>query len=718
MSGGLATMRLFHIPPAMLRSGLMFFSQFILIAAQFLPPATSDVGFRTIHSPVDGNITIRFKSPPAGTCTTVFPTQKQYTGYVSLPPYTLAPIQQTYTINTFFWFIEARTDPSNAPLTIYINGGPGSSSMVGLFLENGPCEVVEIAQGKFGTKARDWGWDRSSNILYIDQPNEVGFSYDIRHNGSLNLINSTISFPPSAVPPGQPAYTFLNGTFSSNNSNRTTNTTETAAHAIWHMLQGFLGTFPQYNPAVRLNSTLSSVVGVNLFTESYGGKFGPAFATHWEQQNQLRKGGSNSRNKSLEIRLTSLGIIQGCVDDLVQGRFYPMFANNNTYGIQALSLADQEAAANSFLSTDGCQQLIQSCRTAVASMDSKNEGDMASVNQKCQTAQVSCNNNLLGPYQKSGRNIYDITQKTPDPFPPSTYLEYLNLADVQAAIGAAVNYTETNSAVADVFQQTGDYERGDQISQMAHLLSTGVRVALIYGDRDFICNWVGGEAVSFSIAAQSPNYSHFYSAGYADIVVNKTYVGGAVRQYGNLSFSRIYDAGHLVPAYQAETAFTVFTRIIVGSDISLCGPVDLSSFSSNGTMNATATNKVPPTNKPTCYVRNIRNSCTDDQIDLIRKDEGNIIDGVLYSAPSDWKAPASSVAVDAGYPGSIPSTTAPLATPSGSMDVETSTSVVLTGVFVATSTPSTTRKGDSSRGRQISSALLMLNILCWASFVS
>lgn len=589
--------------------------------------------------------------------------------------------------------------------------------MVGLFLETGPCEVIEIAQGKFGTKARDWGWDRSSNILFIDQPNEVGFSYDIRTNGSLDLLSSTVSFPPSAVPPGQPAYTFLNGTFSSNNSNRTTNTTETAAHAIWHMLQGFLGTFPQYNPAVRLNNTLSGVVGVNLFTESYGGKYGPAFAAHWEQQNQLRKSGLISR-KALEIRLTSLGIIQGCVDDLVQGRFYPMFANNNTYGIQALSLVDQQAAANSFLSADGCQQLIQSCRSAVASMDPQNEGNVASVNQKCQTAQVSCNNNLLGPYQKSGRNIYDITQKTPDPFPPSTYLEYLNLADVQAAIGAAVNYTESNSAAAYAFAQTGDYERGDQIGQLGYLLSIGVRVALIYGDRDFICNWVGGEAVSFSIAAQSPNYSPFYSAGYADIVVNSTYVGGAVRQYGNLSFSRIYDAGHLVPAYQAETAFTVFTRIIMGSDISLGGPVDLSSYSSNGTMNATLTNTVPPKNTPRCYVRNIENSCTDGQKGMIQKEEGNIINGVLYSASSDWKAPASSVAVDAGYPGSIPSAIATLATSPGSMVVETSTSVVLTGVFVATSTPSTTRKGVSSKGRQISSALLVLNILCWASFLS
>ena len=579
-----------------------------------------------------------------------------------------------------------------------MNGGPGSSSMVGLFQECGPCEVVEIAQGKLGTQARDWGWDRSSNILFVDQPNEVGFSYDNPTNGSLNLFTSEITEPPSSPPPNQPAFTFLNGTFSSNNGNATTNTTAIAAQAIWHMLQGFLGTFPQYNPGNKPNDTQPGVVGVNLFAESYGGKYGPAFASYWEKQNALRRNSSAARNKTLEIRLASLGIMQGCVDDVVQGRYYPIFANNNTYGIQAISLVDQLTAANSYLSANGCQQLIQQCRATVTAMDPQSIGDITVVNQICQNAQDNCNQHVIGPYQNSGRDVYDITQKNPNPFPPSTYQEYLNTAEVQAAVGAAVNYTETNPSVSSAFQQTGDYERGDQINQMAYLLSLGVRVALIYGDRDYICNWLGGQAVSFAIAAQSPTHTPFYGAGYSAIVTNDSYVGGVVREYGNLSFSRIYDAGHLIPAYQPETSFTVFTRIIMGTDISTGKPVNLANFATGGDANATYTNTVPPVASPKCFIRNIRGSCTDQQKSMLQQGQGVLVNGVLYSQSSDWKPPPSSISVGAGYPGTVPSSMTATATssPPGNTGATTTTSA-LTGVFVATGTPSTTKKSAASR---------------------
>jgi carboxypeptidase C (cathepsin A) len=81
------------------------------------------------------------------------------------------------------------------------------------------------------------------------------------------------------------------------------------------------------------------------------------------------------------------------------------------------------------------------------------------------------------------------------------------------------------------------------------LLDVGVRVALFYGDADYICNWFGGQAISLAV-----NYTHsaeFAAAGYEPFTVDGTEYG-EVRQYGNFSFLRIYEAGHEVPFYQRK----------------------------------------------------------------------------------------------------------------------------------------------------------------------
>lgn len=52
----------------------------------------------------------------------------------------------------------------------------------------------------------------------------------------------------------------------------------------------------------------------------------------------------------------------------------------------------------------------------------------------------------------------------------------------------------------------------------------------------------GGEQISLDI--ESHMTDDFHDAKYAEIQTNESYTGGLVRQFGNLSFSRVYDAGH------------------------------------------------------------------------------------------------------------------------------------------------------------------------------
>ncbi|KAK6379667.1 hypothetical protein LTS17_005739 [Exophiala oligosperma] len=227
---------------------------------------------------------------------------------------------------------------------------------------------------------------------------------------------------------------------------------------------------------------------------------------------------------------------------------------------------------------------------------------------------------MEGPYvEYSGRNYYDIAAIDPDPFPPNYYIGYLNQPHVQVALGLPLNYTNPGgNAPYYAFQDTGDYPRGGYLKDLSYLIDNGIKVALVYGDRDYACNWIGGEAVSLAV-----NYSHasdFAAAGYANISVNSSYVGGMVRQFGNFSFSRVFQAGHEVPAYKPETAYEIFRRALFNLDIAT-GQEDTAKNDSFATIGLPDTWSIKDTPHETkehiCYTLASSSSCTDEQLQSI-----------------------------------------------------------------------------------------------------
>ena len=90
-------------------------------------------------------------------------------------------------------------------------------------------------------------------------------------------------------------------------------------------------------------------------------------------------------------------------------------------------------------------------------------------------------------------------------------------------------------------------------------MDSGVRVALTYGDADYICNWFGGQAIS--LALEWKYAKEFRAAGYVPFTVDGTEYG-EVRQYGNFSFLRMYEAGHEVPYYQPKASLELFKRVL------------------------------------------------------------------------------------------------------------------------------------------------------------
>lgn len=76
--------------------------------------------------------------------------------------------------------------------------------------------------------------------------------------------------------------------------------------------------------------------------------------------------------------------------------------------------------------------------------------------------------------------------------------------------------------------------------------------------------------------------SSFSEAGYAPIALSPFRSAGLVRQLGPLlSFSRVYQAGHMVPAYQPEAAYEVFMRAMTNRDIAT-GQINLGKGTEEG----------------------------------------------------------------------------------------------------------------------------------------
>ncbi|KAI4908851.1 hypothetical protein J4E90_008588 [Alternaria incomplexa] len=532
----------------------------------YLPKETSD--YKTATAP--NNVTIRYKNP--GICETT-PGVDSYSGYVDLTP----------DVHVFFWFFESRNDPASDPFTLWLNGGPGSDSLIGLFEENGPCMIDDNLTAVYNP----YSWNNVSNMLYISQPVGTGFSYQKQGVGSFNSFSEDFHYNSSEWPAtGRwPLLEPLN--------TGTIDTTDLAAVAVWHVFQALLATIPKFDAKL---GDLDAARDFNLFTESYGGHYGPAFFSYFYNQNLKIENGSMP---GYPLNFNSLGIINGIIDEAIQAEHYPEFAVNNTYGIKAYNDTVYSYAKFANNMYNGCLYQIALCRAAAEGNTTYYHADAKITEaeltpgemQICNEAADMCRDNVESPYYYySGRGVYDIRHTYEDPTPPSNYGDYLNLAEIQDALGVTLNYSGSNG-IYYAFQNTGDFIYPNFRLDLEYLLSQDVRVSLAYGDADYICNWFGGEAIS--LAMEYTHSDEFRAAGYAPMMVDGTEYG-EVRQYGNFSFARVYEAGHEIPYYQPVAALAYFNRTLYHYDIATGEEKVTANLTSSGPANATHTQSFVP----------------------------------------------------------------------------------------------------------------------------
>eukprot|EP00636_Phaeomonas_parva_P006222 CAMPEP_0118859850 /NCGR_PEP_ID=MMETSP1163-20130328/5917_1 /TAXON_ID=124430 /ORGANISM="Phaeomonas parva, Strain CCMP2877" /LENGTH=469 /DNA_ID=CAMNT_0006793485 /DNA_START=79 /DNA_END=1488 /DNA_ORIENTATION=+ len=199
----------------------------------------------------------------------------------------------------FFYFFEARNGAADAPTAVWLTGGPGCSSQLALFTENGPCSITEDASQ---TQKRPQSWNTNQNIMWVDQPTGVGFSYGDSDDYSSNEAE--------------------------------------VADDMYAFLNAFMKAHPEYNNH-----------GTVMFGESYGGHYVPAISSRIVD-------GMKSDDANL-VKLVGMGVGNGLTKPEVQYAYYPAMAVNNTYGIKTVS---DDVAAAMEAAVPRCIDLIKKCQ--------------------------------------------------------------------------------------------------------------------------------------------------------------------------------------------------------------------------------------------------------------------------------------------------------------------------------------------------------------------
>jgi len=121
------------------------------------------------------------------------PPTAHYSGYIPVGNLSQSPGLLHY------WLQMSENDPAHDPTVLWLNGGPGASGIIGMLTELGQLQTIP-SPGDSATRPAAgaapslyhslYGWTKVANLLTIEQPKGVGFSYC---TGSGSCANDDLS---------------------------------------------------------------------------------------------------------------------------------------------------------------------------------------------------------------------------------------------------------------------------------------------------------------------------------------------------------------------------------------------------------------------------------------------------------------------------------------------------------------------------------------------
>ncbi|KAL7929837.1 alpha/beta-hydrolase [Trichoderma chlorosporum] len=422
----------------------------------------------------------------------------------------------------FFWFFPTVNEEhkSDKEITLWLNGGPGCSSLLGLLQENGP---FLWQPGTLQPQRNPWSWHLLTNVVWIEQPVGVGFSE------------------------GEPSIT---------------NEDELAVQ--------FMGFWRNFVDVFGLHGWR-----VYIATESYGGTYGPYISSHFIDANDtdyynlaglmIYDGIINYQD--VQFNVPSVPYIarhqdEFALDDSVTSRvqrisddcgfieYYEKYLTFPPSGTQpAITPSTELLPDGSLVINDTCSNLWG------------NITDEASIANPC-------------------FNIYNILDHCPTVYTPlNAENPYFNRDDVKKAIHAPISINWAACFDHPFNTTTGtDDSPPPLLKQLPYVIDVTQNVIIAEGAMDWIVtmdgvllsiqNMTWGGMMGFQCKPQDPFYVPLYDTGgtnstdYAGDMLAGTGVLGTVHEERGLTFVVTKVAGHQGPGYAPAASLRHLEKLL------------------------------------------------------------------------------------------------------------------------------------------------------------
>ncbi|XP_064639878.1 lysosomal protective protein-like isoform X2 [Lineus longissimus] len=418
-----------------------------------------------------------------------------------------------------YWFVESARNPSTDPVLVWLNGGPGCSSMEGMLNENGPFKLSDDGATLQYNK---YSWNSVANVLYIEAPAGVGYSYSEDKNYKTD--------------------------------------DDQASKDNYFAIMNFFAKFPEF----RKNTFFIS-------GESYGGIYVPTLSARVVENDMINfqgfaVGNGLSSWKLNDNSLLYFGYYHGIVSVNLWNKLVAECCKKGETicdfdGNTDLTCQNHRNEVKELLGQPGLNiyNLYGTCYTP------KRNGQLADDGKVVfdYLPWLLSNSSERAQFQKTLQSVPKERLRVTPPCVNATGLHsYLNRADVKKALHIPEGLPTWEVCSGQVGAEYSTLYK-TMTEQYKKVLAAKKRVLVYNGDVDMACNFLGDEWFVDSLGLEEVQARKTWYVN--DDKTGTQQIAGFVRQLKNLVFTTIKGAGHMVPQDKPQQALEMLKRFLSGT---------------------------------------------------------------------------------------------------------------------------------------------------------